>query len=84
MSLVGRDAELATLSRVLGAVRVGSPQALVLVGEPGQGKTALLSHVAEAASHAGSAVLRASGAEFESELPFSALSSVHSDAAAPR
>jgi len=76
MSLVGRDAELATLSRVLGAVRVGSPQALVLVGEPGQGKTALLSHVAEAASHAGSAVLRASGAEFESELPFSALSSV--------
>jgi DNA-binding CsgD family transcriptional regulator len=76
MNLVGRDAQLATLSRLLAAVRAGSPQALVLVGEPGQGKTALLSHLADAASHAGSGVLRASGAEFESELPFSALSSV--------
>lgn len=45
--------------------------ALVLLGEPGIGKSTLLDHLAKASS--GFLVMRASGAEFETELPYSAL-----------
>ncbi len=59
------------LDELVGAVRGGRGGALVLRGEAGIGKSALLEHAQLAAS--GFRVLHGSGAEFESELPFAAL-----------
>lgn len=70
-SLVGRDAELARLAALLAAVRVGESAALVVRGEAGIGKTALLDYTAERAD--GARVLRAAGVESEMELAFAAL-----------
>jgi predicted ATPase len=47
--LVGRDSELAALSALLDAARDGRSGALLLRGEAGIGKTALLEHAAAAA-----------------------------------
>jgi DNA-binding CsgD family transcriptional regulator len=71
-SLVGRDTELATIHTLLaGADRHGG--ALMLVGEAGVGKTALLDAAVAEAGASGVRVLRASGVEFESEISFAAL-----------
>ncbi|MFL5841619.1 MAG: ATP-binding protein, partial [Thermoleophilaceae bacterium] len=70
-SLRGRQDELRTLERLLDAVRAGESRALVLRGEPGIGKTALLEHAVEAAPEF--RVARAAGVEAEMELPFAAL-----------
>src|SRR5687768_12138420 len=43
-TLRGRDTECAVLDRLLDAVRAGESRALVLRGEPGVGKTALLDY----------------------------------------
>jgi DNA-binding NarL/FixJ family response regulator len=69
--LVGRDAELTMVARLLDTVSAGGNGALAVVGEPGMGTTALL----EAASELGGQmqVLAACGAESEAELPFSGL-----------
>ncbi|GHH33586.1 AAA family ATPase [Lentzea cavernae] len=69
--LLGRDDEIRCLSGMLTAARDGRGGALVLRGEAGMGKSALLAHVRESAS--GFRVLEASGSEFETELPFAAL-----------
>lgn len=69
--LQGRAAELAEIERLLAAAREGGSGALVLRGEPGVGKSALLEHAATAAE--GFEVLRGAGVESESELPFAAL-----------
>jgi DNA-binding NarL/FixJ family response regulator len=72
--LHGRRAERATLDRLLadaGSLRSG---ALVLRGEPGVGKSALLAYAAaQATASAGMRVLRGLGVESESELAFAAL-----------
>ncbi|MFF3672016.1 ATP-binding protein [Microtetraspora malaysiensis] len=70
-TLVGREAEIERLNALVEAARKGRGGALVLSGEPGMGKSTLLRRVAENAS--GFAVIQASGAEFETELPFAAL-----------
>ncbi|MEU3642092.1 AAA family ATPase [Lentzea sp. NPDC034063] len=70
-SLLGRDDEIRCLSGMLTAARDGRGGALVLRGEAGLGKSALLGHMRESA--AGFRVLEASGSEFETELPFAAL-----------
>src|SRR3954453_21855623 len=70
-SLRGRQEELRTLKRVLDAVRAGESRALVLRGEPGIGKTALLDSAIEAAPEF--RVARACGVESEMELAFAAL-----------
>lgn len=70
-SLVGRSAELALARRLLGG-RGGA--ALLYVGGPGTGKTALLDEVARQAADSDALVLRADGAEAESRLPYAALS----------
>src|SRR4051812_47681893 len=70
-SLRGREEELRTLERLLEAVRAGQSRALVLRGEPGIGKTALLEHAVEAAANF--RVARAAGVESEMELAFAAL-----------
>jgi DNA-binding CsgD family transcriptional regulator len=70
-TLRGRDSECATLDRLLDAVRGGESRALVLRGEPGVGKTALLDYAIGAAPDL--RVLRAVGVESETELPFASL-----------
>ena len=52
-ALVGRDAELAVIRSFLSAATVDGG-ALLLLGEPGLGKTTLLDAAAELASAAGS------------------------------
>jgi DNA-binding CsgD family transcriptional regulator len=71
MLLRGRAAEREALDRQLQRVRSGQSSVLVLRGEAGIGKTALLEHVAERA--AGFHVIRAAGVQSEMELPFAGL-----------
>ena len=71
MELFGRRAETAALDRLLDRAAVGAGSALVLWGEPGIGKTALLEHVVAATSDA--IVLRCRGTRMESGLAFAAL-----------
>jgi len=70
-TLRGRDPECATLDRLLDAVRGGESRALVLRGEPGVGKTALLDYAISSAPDL--RVLRAVGVESEMELAFASL-----------
>ncbi|HTE60787.1 MAG TPA: AAA family ATPase, partial [Solirubrobacteraceae bacterium] len=69
--LRGRRSECETLDRLLEAVRAGESRALVVRGEPGVGKTALLQYVVERAS--GCRVARAAGMQSEMELAFAGL-----------
>ena len=61
----------AELDRLLETVRAGKSSVLVLRGEPGVGKTALLDHAVKSAS--GFRVLRAVGVESEVDLAFAGL-----------
>src|ERR687893_1471367 len=69
--LRGRQRELKLLARVFHEAMAGRGSALVLHGEAGVGKTALLTHALREAP--GTQTLSAAGAEFEMELPFAAL-----------
>jgi DNA-binding CsgD family transcriptional regulator len=71
MTLRGRDAQLRALDAVLDAVRAGESRVLVVRGEPGVGKSALLDYVGERAS--GCRVARAVGVQAEMELAFAGL-----------
>jgi DNA-binding CsgD family transcriptional regulator len=70
-TLRGRDKESATLDQLLRAVRAGESQSLVLRGEAGVGKSALLDDLVGRAS--GCRVVRATGIESEMELAFASL-----------
>jgi DNA-binding CsgD family transcriptional regulator len=69
--LRGRRGEREILDRLIDAVRVGEGQALVVDGEPGVGKSALLDYVARHAP--GFRVERAVGVQSEMELAFAGL-----------
>src|SRR5215469_7177368 len=69
--LCGRRRECARLDGLLAGVRAGHSAALVIHGEVGVGKTALLDYVAESAADL--RVLRVAGVESEMELAFAAL-----------
>ncbi len=69
--LVGRAAERGVLDGFLAALRGGDSQSLVLLGEAGIGKTALLEFLGRRA--AGCRVLTVSGVQSEMELAFAAL-----------
>ena len=69
--LTGRRAECGVLDRLIEAVRAGESRVLVVHGEPGVGKTALLEYSIESA--AGLRVVRVAGVESEMELAFAAL-----------
>ena len=69
--VIGRGAELAQIDRLLASARLGTSEALVITGEAGIGKTALLEYAVAQAS--GMTVLRAAGVESESEIPFAGL-----------
>src|SRR5215470_3827784 len=69
--LRGRGSECGALDRLIEAVRAGASRVLVVRGEPGVGKTALLDYLA---GHApGCRVVRAAGVETEMELAFAGL-----------
>src|ERR1700753_1559879 len=69
--LLDREAEKDALDRMLRAVRGGVSGALVLRGEAGIGKTALLEYAVEAAG--GMRVARVVGVESEIELGYAGL-----------
>src|SRR4029077_16691255 len=69
--LLDRLPERAALSQLLDAARAGRSGVLVVRGEPGVGKTALLEYAIESA--AGLRVARVAGVESEMELAFAAL-----------
>ncbi len=66
-----RDPERDVLQRLVAGVRAGQSRVLVLRGEAGVGKTALLRHLAANAN--GCRVARAAGVQSEMELPFAGL-----------
>ena len=70
-SLRGRARECARLEGLVGDIRRGQSRSLVLRGEAGIGKTALLLYLIESASDM--MVLRAVGVESEMELAYSSL-----------
>ena len=69
--LLGRGRELAAIDGLLDAARAGRSGVLVIDGEPGIGKTALLDHAMQAAADA--TVLRAAGIQSELDLPYGGL-----------
>jgi DNA-binding CsgD family transcriptional regulator len=69
--LRGRDRECGVLDRLVDAVQAGESRSLVVLGEPGVGKSALLDYAAGRA--VGCRVARAAGVQSEMELAFSGL-----------
>jgi DNA-binding CsgD family transcriptional regulator len=67
----GREQECAALDGLVAAVRRGESRSLVLRGEPGIGKTALLEHLIDSAPEL--TVARAAGVESEMELAYASL-----------
>jgi AAA ATPase domain len=70
-ALFGRQAECEVLDRLLAEARAGRGGALVVRGEPGAGKTALLDYLARRAG--GFRVVRMAGIESEQDCAFAAL-----------
>ena len=71
MTLTGRVSERGVLDRFVAAVRAGEGRALVVRGEPGVGKTALLDYLAGRAAEC--RIARAVGVQSEMELAFAGL-----------
>jgi DNA-binding CsgD family transcriptional regulator len=69
--LFGRDAELEQIGRLLDAAHERKSSSLLVLGEPGAGKTALLGELSARAR--GMQVLEARGVESEAELAFAGL-----------
>jgi DNA-binding CsgD family transcriptional regulator len=69
--LLDRDSERDVLEQLVAGVRAGQSRVLVVRGEAGVGKTALLRHLSVAAK--GCRIARASGVESEMELAFAGL-----------
>ena len=69
--LIGRAPELSVLEQLLVSIAGGLSAALVLRGEAGAGKTALLDHVADHADEV--TITRLSGLESEAHLGFAAI-----------
>ena len=72
--LCGRDAERARIGEVLDGARASRSAALVITGEPGVGKSALLEDARDQAGDM--CVLGGSGVESEAQLPFAALQQI--------
>jgi len=70
-ALAGRRRERGTLDRLVEAVRAGQSQALVIRGDPGVGKSALLDYLAARAAQC--RVTRVAGVQSEMELAFAGL-----------
>jgi DNA-binding CsgD family transcriptional regulator len=68
--LVGRQHALRGIAESLDEMASGKPQVLILVGEPGMGKTRLLAELTTTAQDRGFPVLGGRGTEFEHLMPF--------------
>ena len=73
MALVGRLSERQALEKLLDAATAGLSAVLVLRGEAGFGKTALLDAAAEAAALKGIQIARLTGVESETQLGYAGL-----------
>jgi DNA-binding CsgD family transcriptional regulator len=71
ISLLGRASECAVLDGLIGDIRGGESRSLVLRGEAGIGKTALLEYLVESAPDL--KIVRAVGVESEMELAYASL-----------
>src|SRR4030095_3683596 len=69
--LVGRELQRGLIDELIERARTGAASTVVLSGDPGIGKTALLEYAVERAGDM--TVVRALGLETEAELEFSAL-----------
>ncbi|MFC8368125.1 AAA family ATPase [Streptomyces sp. NPDC057239] len=69
--LHGRSDEISVIDRLLADCRTGRSGCLLITGEPGMGKTALLEYAASAAD--GLRVVRGTAVESEAHLPFAGL-----------
>lgn len=72
--MIGRDREIAILTKSIADARAGQSSVLVVSGEPGIGKTALLHHVASLAPDA--VVLTSTGIEDETDIPYAHLADI--------
>jgi DNA-binding CsgD family transcriptional regulator len=72
--LLGRERERTAIDRLLHGTRAGVSGGLIITGQPGVGKTTLLSYAREAAK--GMRLLGARGFQAEASLPYSALADV--------
>ncbi len=70
--LLGRDQELLAIDQALAGARLGKSSRLVIRGEAGIGKSALLQYAVEQSQSM--RVLAARGVEFEADVPFAGLS----------
>src|SRR4051812_34573400 len=77
--MIGRDGELAIVDLLLEGLGNGTGGVLYIEGEPGIGKTALISEAIARAVESGHSTLSGRAAEFERDLPFG----VFSDALEP-
>ncbi len=73
MELIDRSRELGLLTGLLAGAAEGSSAALVLRGDPGAGKTALLDATVAAASAGGITSVQVTGVEPETQLGYAAL-----------
>src|SRR4051794_21391004 len=71
--LLGRGRERDAVDALLSRARLNESGILVVTGEVGIGKTALLDDAVERARNTGMRVLRARGVESEARVPFAAL-----------
>lgn len=69
--LLGRAVECARIDRLVSDAMAGRSGALLVWGDPGIGKTALLEYAADRAE--GMAIVRARGVESETQVPFAGL-----------
>jgi DNA-binding CsgD family transcriptional regulator/tetratricopeptide (TPR) repeat protein len=79
-SLVGRESELGAFDALLGSLDAGDGAVVVVSGEPGIGKTALVDEVLVRGRSRGHRTLSARASEFERDLPFAAFADALADA----
>src|SRR5215467_8799761 len=74
VALVGRDAELERLTTAVVAARAGRGKIVLISGEPGIGKTAILTALLDRAAAAGARIASGAAEELEMRVPFAAVS----------
>ena len=74
VALFGRDAELERLAAAVAAAQAGRGKIVLISGEPGIGKTAILTALLDRAAVAGARIASGAAEELEMRLPFAAVS----------